>query len=113
MTQSSQIKQTPRRGGNQYTEESARATQKATTARLQSEVKADPVVIPVVRSSDEVRRMLNERLYVSQNRHKMLEGQIMALRGELEDEAKVIDSITAALNILDDKNRPKLVEKAS
>lgn len=96
---------------NQHENTKTVAAKKATTARLQSEVKPEPVVIPVVRSSDETWRLLNERMFGAQNRTKVLEGQIHALREELADETRVLESMEAALAVLDQSNKPTLVEK--
>lgn len=87
---------------NQHRNPTALAAKERTTQAL-AEAQMQPAPTQkAIKASDEVRSMLNERLFMSRNRAVELEQILAAFGSELTDEKAVQASVEAALLVLEE-----------
>lgn len=93
---------------NQHENTKTVAAKKATTARLQSEVKPAPenLELPVIRTTDLMRNMISEAMMASQNKLAVIQAKILALEAEERDEQSALEACQAAMSVLEGVNQP-------
>ena len=87
---------------NQHNSPKAVAAKERTTQALaQAQLQPAPTQ-KAIKASDEVRAMLNERLFASRNRTVELEQILAAFNAELDDERRVTASVETALTVMEE-----------